>query len=198
MRRGGEKREKKRKKRGQKFSPAIDALPLLAQRAGTRQSKGEGRRVSPRATGALSRRQTRPRWPRSGGGGRGSRSGRCYALAALSRSAERVADGKAKARASPEGERPPHPWGHARTAVGASSPQPRSLDVPAASVLCQGTSTIARRLPNPSALPGDGQGKGGRAGEQNAPRVPSNCELAACAVLRAIRSVAPNESCATR
>ena len=44
-------------------------------------------------------------------------------------------------------------------------------DLPPASARSQCTDTIASKLPSPSALPGDGLGKGGRAGARNAPRV---------------------------
>ena len=69
---------------------------------------------------------------------------------------------------------PRHPWGNRDEQARLQS---RSLDSPAASARCQGTVTIARRLPSPSALPGDGQDKGGRAGVRNAPRVPSKLRI---------------------
>ena len=80
--------KKARKKRGRKFSRTIDALLLLAQRAGARQDGREGYRDVPPSYGRPnSRRGTRPRRhvAREGKGGAGMTRLRVAAASAPSR-----------------------------------------------------------------------------------------------------------------
>lgn len=101
--------------------------------------------------------------------------------------------GDMRARASPESERPLHEGheGHGACELA------HDLEHSATSALCQGTNTIAGKK-NPSALPGDGLGRGSRAG---ADRAAIQCRASRCvrgtpssilgvAVSRAMRKIA--------
>ena len=94
--------KKRRKERERK-------LENFRSRTCARRRRGRGWEA-PQASCTLSRPETRPRSSRSKVGG-----GVVVLRSRVRKMHERL-------RASPEGERPPHPWGHVRTAVGASSP----------------------------------------------------------------------------